>query len=67
MNDRWHKAQYERVLLGANAEGPPWEDLTEEQRENIRKANNDHARFMDDLGKAIATGGPLPNPFGGRK
>ena len=66
MSDRpesWHKAQYENVVLSQGREPAPWEDLTEVQRANIRRANDSNADFMDKLGKAISSGGPLPNPF----
>lgn len=60
-DDSWNKQQYESALKCAEYEGPAWEDLTEEQRKNIRAINNQHATFMDDLGKAISAGGPLPD------
>ena len=61
--DRWHKQQYEQALEVAERTGPAWEELTEEQRHNIRKINLQHQQFMNSLGRAIATGGPLPDPF----
>lgn len=60
MNDTWHKNAYERVLLGAETTGPAWEDLSEDQKANIRVINLEHQKFMDQLGQAISTGGPLP-------
>ena len=67
MEDAWHKQQYEQALAFAEkTDALKWEDLTEEQRENIRKINRQHQSFMDDLGAAIATGGPLPNPLGAK-
>lgn len=64
--DSWHKAQYEALAGDIRAQGhepTPWEDLTETQRANIRKANDSNADFMGKLGKAITSGGPLPNPM----
>jgi len=62
-DDSWHKSMYERVLVGANTTGPAWDDLTEEQKAKIRAANNEHHEYMEKLGDAIRTGGPLPSPF----
>lgn len=61
--DAWHKQQYEAVIAWTGHNAPAWDDLTEEQRENIRAANRDQQTFMNALGEAIATGGPLPDPF----
>lgn len=61
-----HKSQYEAALKFGESmlpEGfvpPAWEDLTEEQRANIRKTNKDFHSDMQELGKAIASGSPLP-------
>ena len=68
MTDKYHKQQYEAALRSADLEPgegniPAWEDLTEEQKENIRKVNLQHDRFMDRLGNAIANGTELPNPL----
>ena len=63
MTDNWHKQQYEQALKSVDYAGPAWEELTEQQRENIRQTNRDHQKFMNDLGAAIATGGPLPDLF----
>ena len=60
MNEKWHETMYKRALELANVTGPEWADLTPEQREAIREANIEHQQYMDDVGKAIATGGPLP-------
>ena len=62
-DDAWHKTQYEAALAFSNHEGPAWEDLTDEQRENIRAVNHSHQRFMSILGKAIHDGTELPNPM----
>ena len=60
--ERNHKRQYEDALAtaGRTDSAPKWEDLTEEQRANIRKVNNDHANWMNELGNSIRTGGPIP-------
>ena len=63
MTEQWHKQQYEQALASVDYRGPAWEDLTEQQRANIRQTNLDHQKFMNDLGAAIATGGPLPDLF----
>lgn len=61
--DDGHKRQYEAALRSADVtDAPAWEDLTDEQRENIRAVNNQHQNFMDKLGVAISTGGELPYP-----
>lgn len=61
-----HAREYER-LRPRHPELPPWESLTDEQREKVRAANREHRKYMNDLGEAIRTGGPYPDPFGGRK
>ena len=58
MTGKYHKQQYEAALRSADLEPgegniPTWEDLTEEQKENIRKVNLQHDRFMDRLGNAL--------------
>lgn len=63
MTEQWHKQQYEQALASVDHKGPAWEDLTEQQRKNIRQTNLAHQKFMNDLGAAIATGGPLPDLF----
>lgn len=62
-HDTWHRQQYEAALRTANREGPAWSELNDEQRENIRAVNHQHRDFMDQLGIAISTGNPLPDPF----
>lgn len=61
---RW---DYYRTLEWANKEGPDWEDLTNEQRENIRESQREHARAMQDFGKAIASGSQEDIDEAGRK
>jgi len=50
-----HKKEYYLSLEFYQREGPDWEDLTEEQRENIREINRQHAREMQELGKNIGS------------
>ena len=40
---------------------PAWEELSDEQRANIRKTNEENRQYMADLGEAIRTGGPYPD------
>lgn len=61
--ERAHERLYLQALNVAGVSGPSWSELTEEQRINIRNINDGHADWMRDFGKAIATGGPLPDPF----
>ena len=65
-SDRWHEAEYKAALRCAQVEGPEWSDLTEEQRGRIRTSNIENQKYFDELGAAIATGGELPHPFGGK-
>lgn len=58
-----HKYEYNLALSTEGRKGPEWEDLTEEQRIKIRKANDDHRAFMASMADAIANGTDLPNPF----
>lgn len=60
MSDDWHKQRYEGALRYAAVEGPAWESLTEEQRENIRRVNRSHDQWMHDLGRAIRYNSELP-------
>ncbi len=64
--DRWHKSQYDAVRHAhPEHDLPEWEDLPEDKKQKVREANDEQQKYMDDLGKAISTGGPLPDPFGG--
>jgi hypothetical protein len=51
-----HRREYYGALEFYDREGPDWEDLTEEQRANIREINNQHAREMQEFGRMIAQG-----------
>lgn len=51
-----HRREYEGALAFVRRTGPDWDDLTDEQRERIRKANHEHARDMQELGEAIRKG-----------
>lgn len=61
----WHRQQYEAALRAADAlaTSPSWDELTPEQRDNIRSINDKHSEFMNDLGQSIATGSEPPSPF----
>lgn len=62
--DEAHKRQYEQALKFAEVtDAPAWEDLTDEQRENIRAVNNQHQNFMNKLGVSIHNGTELPYPI----
>jgi len=51
-----YRREYYGALEFLGQEGPDWEDLTEEQRENIRVKQRDHAQAMHDFGLAVASG-----------
>lgn len=51
-----YRREYYADLRWANVEGPDWEDLTDEQRENIREEQRKHAQAMQEFGKAIGSG-----------
>lgn len=51
-----HRHEYYWALEFYDHEGPDWEDLTEEQRENIRETSRAHAREMHEFGKQISQG-----------
>jgi predicted Fe-S protein YdhL (DUF1289 family) len=53
------KAEYERALEWSEVEGDAWEDLTDEQRENVGKRIQENAQKMQALGKKIASGNAL--------
>lgn len=59
-DDLWHRQQYLDALTTAGVDGPAWENLTDEQRENIRAINYQHRDWMELMGKALATGAQLP-------
>jgi hypothetical protein len=54
--ERTHRREYESALEVAGVKGPPWEDLTEQQRENIRKANQEYWQEMQDFGESLRAG-----------
>jgi hypothetical protein len=51
-----YRREYYDALEWLGIDGPDWEDLTEEQRENIRKKKLEQAQAMDAFGRAIASG-----------
>jgi hypothetical protein len=53
-SDDWHRKAYEPVRATYNL--PAWDDLTDEQRANTRKANESQRDYMRKLGDAIARG-----------
>lgn len=54
--EKGHKRDYEAALWLAEKDGPAWEDLTEEQRANIRKINIEHRQEMHAFGQSISDG-----------
>lgn len=52
-----HIREYEQALAFSGLDGPKWEDLTEEQRENIREANRQYWQEMKELGDSIKNAG----------
>lgn len=50
-----HKQQYYSALEWAETSGPSWEELTEEQRTNIRETNRQYQQEMHEFGKSLAT------------
>ena len=61
---RW---EYYRALEWMNETGPDWEDLTDEQRDNIRQHQREHAQAMQNFGKAIASGNSDAIDVAGKK
>lgn len=51
-----HKQQYEAALALYDRDGPPWEELTEEQQNNIMEENRRYWKEMQDLGERISRG-----------
>lgn len=62
-----YRRDYYATLDWFNLEGPDWEDLTEEQRDNIRQEQIRHARDMQSFGNAIAGGDQNEIEQAGRK
>lgn len=54
--EQGHKKEYYAALDLMGVEGPLWEELTDEQRENIRQENNRYQREMHEFGKLISEG-----------
>jgi hypothetical protein len=48
-----HKSRYEWALEFYDKTGPAWEELTEEQRVNIREENDRYAREMQEFGESL--------------
>lgn len=51
-----YRREYYWALDFYSHDGPDWEDLTEEQRENIRERCKQNAQEMQQFGKAISEG-----------
>lgn len=48
-----HKRHYYDALEMYKVSGPKWEELTEDQRQNIRDENRRFQREMNDIGNMI--------------
>jgi 1,4-alpha-glucan branching enzyme len=55
-----YKKDYYASLEWLGVEGPDWEDLSDEQRENIRAESRRYAQDMHAFGQALAQGTELP-------
>ena len=64
-DDLAHQREYDTVRADYPTI-PPWEELTEDQKEKVRQANREKWRFFQDLGEAVRTGGELPKINFGR-
>lgn len=51
-----YRKEYYASLNFMNEKGPDWEDLTDEQRQNIREESDRYAREMQEFGKKLAAG-----------
>lgn len=51
--ERHHKQRYMDALEFHGTVGPAWEDLTDEQRENIRQENRRYDREMQEFGESL--------------
>lgn len=52
--EKTHSDQYDAALEWVGRrDGPKWHDLTPEQRENVRKANQEHQRNMAEIGDVL--------------
>lgn len=52
--EREYKRNYEATLSWLGETGPAWEDMTEDQRSNIRAEIDRHAQEMHEFGKTLA-------------
>lgn len=48
-----HKEMYQLALRIADRTGPSWEELTEERRDIIRKANDRYESQLHEFGKSL--------------
>jgi hypothetical protein len=48
-----HKEHYYLALKWAGVDGPKWEDLTEEQKNNVREENRRYQQKMNDFGNSL--------------
>ena len=62
-----YRREYHATLEHTGHEAPAWDDLTEEQRINIRQLQREHAQAMNDFGKAIASGDMAEIDAAGKK
>lgn len=63
--ERILRADYEGIRENyPEANLPVWEDMTAEQRAAHEKSYAEMNAYMNRLGDAIASGSPLPSPFG---
>jgi predicted Fe-S protein YdhL (DUF1289 family) len=51
--ERHHEQRYLAALAFYDRTGPAWEDLTEEQRENVREENRRYDREMQAFGESL--------------
>lgn len=49
-----HKKKYQWALWITDRTGPTWEELTEEQRDHIRKINDQYEHEMQEFGESLA-------------
>lgn len=49
-----HKREYEWALELTGASGPAWEDLTQEQRDNVGKQVRAYNQEMREFGKSLS-------------
>lgn len=51
-----HMKEYYTALNLMGVKGPRWEDLSDEQRENIRQENNRYQQEMQAFGRSLSKG-----------